>query len=195
MSPLPPFTSRPQRVLRWLWPLLGLALVVRHWIWVPLLIQGTSMVPTLRGGQLAGINELAYAFRRPARGDIVAVWTGKELMIKRVVGLPGEELCVDKGVLCVNGAPLPEPYVKFCDFRQNIAAGRIEADCFVVAGDNRAESVIAVVSSKRIKGRIVVPWKRLDSIFHGTEWVQTGASTPCRAVLRFTPKPVPKGCG
>jgi signal peptidase I len=155
MSPLPPFTSRPQRVLRWLWPLLGLALVVRHWIWAPTLIQGASMVPTLRGGQLAGINKLAYAFRRPARGDLVAVWTGKELMVKRVVGLPGEELCVDKGVLYVNGAPLPEPYVKLRNFWQNIAAGRIEADCFVVAGDNRAGSVIAVVSSKRIEGQIV----------------------------------------
>jgi signal peptidase I len=161
MFRLPPFTSRPLRVLRWLWPLLGLALVVRHWIWVPTLIQGASMVPTLRGGQLAGINKLAYAFRRPARGDIVAVWTGKELMIKRVVGLPGEELCVDNGVLCVNGAPLPEPYVKLCNAWQDIAAGRIEADCFVVAGDNREESVIAVVSRKRIEGRVVRPWNRL----------------------------------
>jgi signal peptidase I len=135
------------------------------------------MTPTLKDGQLACLNKLAYVRRQPARGDIVAVWTGKQSLTKRVVALPGEKLQVVKGVLYVNGAPLPEPYVKFCNSGQNIAAGKIEAECFVVAGDNRAESVIVVVSSKRIQGQIVVPWKGLDRTLrgHGTA-VQAAAA-------------------
>jgi signal peptidase I len=49
------------------------------------------MLPTLKAGQIVGLNKLAYLHRRPGRGDIVAFWTGKELFVKRVIALPGEE--------------------------------------------------------------------------------------------------------
>jgi signal peptidase I len=162
MPHLRAFQWRSKRAFVWLGLVLALALGVRHWIWVPTLVQGASMWPSLKPGQLAGINKLAYASRLPTRGDIVAVWTGKEVLIKRVVGLPGEMIGMRRGVFCVNGVPLPEPYVQCQDEGQDIAAGRIEPNCVVVASDNRPGGVIAVVGKQRIVGQIVT----FSSMFH-----------------------------
>jgi signal peptidase I len=130
---------------------------------MPTLIEGRSMLPTLAEGQVGGINRLAYRWREPKRGDLVAIWTGTEFMAKRVVGLPGERLAVRNGVLWVNGAPLAEPYVEFSDRWRQVREGTIEPGCMLVAGDNRSTSVIAVVGRDRIVGRLVTLgslWRR-----------------------------------
>ena len=100
-----------------------------------------------------GLNKLAYRFGPPQRGDIVAICTGRELIVKRILGLPGEEVRADRGVFYINGRPLAEPYVQFKD-SDNIAPGRLGANRFVVAGDNRQGTLIAVISLDRIVGRV-----------------------------------------
>ena len=55
-----------------------------------LLIAGNSMQPTLHPGSIAGVNKLAYRFGPPRRGDVVAIRAGRELIVKRILGLPGE---------------------------------------------------------------------------------------------------------
>jgi signal peptidase I len=140
--------------LPWLLLALGLALAIRQWIWVPGLISGESMQPTLRSGQLVWINKLVYFFDMPRRGDIVEFWTGREFMVKRVLGLPGDQIAVRGGIFYVNGTPLTEPYVQSKD-NSNIAPGRLSPDHFVVAGDNRSQTIIAVVNRKRIVGRVL----------------------------------------
>jgi signal peptidase I len=119
---------------------------------MPVLISGESMVPTLRGGQLVGVNKLAYLFGPPPRGDIVEVWTGKDLMIKRIVGLPGEEVAVRDGMLYINGSPLREPYA--INRHWNVATGKLDVNSFLVVGDNRFQTIVAVVSRERIVGRL-----------------------------------------
>ena len=138
--------------LRRLLPLLLVALMVRAWVWMPVLVTGKSMLPTLRGGQLAGLNKLAYRVGPPRRLDVVAVWTGKDLMIKRIVGLPGEEIAARDGTLYINGSPLWEPYAIKSNW--NIASGKIDSNNFVVVGDNRLETILAVVNRERIVGRL-----------------------------------------
>jgi signal peptidase I len=140
--------------LRRLLILLTVALLVRHFVWTPVLIVGTSMLPALRAGQIAGVNKLAYIRHPPQRGDIVSVWNGTEFMVKRIVGLPGEELALEDGVFYVNGCALPEPYVQIHD-HSTIMAGKLPMGHFVVAGDNRLESLVAVVTQNRILGRVV----------------------------------------
>lgn len=140
--------------LRWLLLALGLVLAVRHCVGMPALITGASMLPTLRGGQLVGINKLAYRFGKPRRGEVVGVWTGSGLMIKRVLGLPAENIALRDGIFYVNGAPLTEPYVQFQE-QCNIAPGQLGPDHFVVAGDNRRGTIIAVVNRNRIVGRVL----------------------------------------
>jgi signal peptidase I len=113
------------------------------------------MLPTLKSGQVCGLNKLAYAFSSPQRGDLVSISTGKERIAKRIVGLPGEEIQLKHGRVYVEGKKLEEPYLILSEFSNNIAAGRVEPDCFVVASDNRRHgSLVAVVSERRIIGRI-----------------------------------------
>jgi signal peptidase I len=141
------------RTLRRLLLLLALALLIRRWVWMPVLIVGDSMVPTLHGGKLAGVNKLVYLLRAPERGEVVELWTGKEFMIKRVLGLPGEEVMIRDGIVYVSGKALDEPYVRF-QGHANVAPGRIGPGRFVVAGDNRLGTIIEVTSRERIIGRI-----------------------------------------
>jgi signal peptidase I len=134
--------------------LLALVLLIRADVWMPLLITGESMLPTLHAGQIAGLNKLAYVRRPPERGDIVAVWTAQALIVKRIIGLPGEEISAQDGVFFINGQALAEPYVRFQD-HWNIRPGKIAAGQFVVAGDNRAKTLLAVVARERILGRLI----------------------------------------
>jgi len=120
-------------------------MIIRQWVWSPTLINGNSMLPALHGGQIVGINKLAYVLRPPQRGDIIAIWTGKELMVKRIVGLPREQIALRDGTLYVNGGAFEEPYVKFND-HWDIAPGEIKPGCFLVAGDNRPHTLVAVVT-------------------------------------------------
>jgi signal peptidase I len=140
--------------LRWLLLALGLVLVVRHWVCMPTLITGESMGPTLHGGQLVVLNKLAYLLDRPRRGEVVGVQTGSGLMIKRVIGLPGEDIGLRDGIFYINGTALTEPYVKLHDVG-SIAPGLLGPDLYVVAGDNRSTTIIALVKRDRIVGRVL----------------------------------------
>jgi signal peptidase I len=140
--------------LRWPLLVLGLVLLVRQWAWTPTLVTGESMRPTLCQGQLLGINKLAYRFRAPQRGDVIVVRIRRGRMIKRILGLPGETIAIRGGIVFVNRSPLAEPYVRFHD-PCDIAPGRLGPDRFVIAGDNRCQTLIAVVHRSRIEGRVM----------------------------------------
>ena len=148
------FGLHPRATLCRLLLLLVLAWVIRQRVWMPALISGQSMLPTLKSGQIVGINKLAYWSRPPERGDIIAIWTGGELMVKRVIGLPGDEIALRDGTLYLNGSPFQEPYVKFNEPR-TIAPGKIGPGRFVVAGDNRPHTLVAVICQERIAGRLI----------------------------------------
>lgn len=135
--------------------LLSLLSIVRKVVWMPVLVEGRSMLPGLRPGQIVGVNKLAYWRKPPKRGDLVLFSTRQELYIKRIIGLPGEELSVARGIVCVGGSPLTEPY-RSSDPTVTIGPGIIAQNQFIVAGDNRPESLIAVVNQERIVGRLVV---------------------------------------
>jgi signal peptidase I len=136
--------------------LLALLGIVRKTVWMPVLVEGRSMLPALRPGQIIGVNKLAYRRNPPKRGDLVLFSTGQELCVKRIIGLPGEEISVVKGLVRVGGSQLNERYPCSSDVTVTIGAGRIAQNQFVVAGDNRPESLIAVVNRERIVGRLVV---------------------------------------
>jgi signal peptidase I len=112
------------------------------------------MSPTLQSGGIALVSKMAYLWHEPSRGDIVAVWNGRELMVKRVVGLPGERISARAGMFFINGSAMQEPYVR-CHNAWNLGPGKMTDSNFVVAGDNRAETIVAVVARGRIVGRLV----------------------------------------
>jgi signal peptidase I len=135
---------------------LGLVLLwaLRQWVCMPVIIVGESMAPMLHSGQLTAVNKLAYRSVPPRRGDVVAVWTGQDLVVKRIVGLPNEEICARCGTFYVDGKPLAEPYVRVQGLSE-FGPGKIDPECFVIAGDNRSETFIGVVRRGRIVGRLM----------------------------------------
>lgn len=106
-------------------------------------VSGQSMEPRIASGEFVVINTVAYRFGAPRRGDIVAfhhsVADQPEVYIKRVVGVAGDRVRVDRGVVYVNGARLNEPYVAFGDER-SFPEVTVPPDSLYVLGDNRAVS-------------------------------------------------------
>ncbi len=89
--------------------------VVRPFVAEPMRVPSKSMAPTLQPKDRMLTNKLAYDLTNPDRGDLV-VFRGvekdkKERLVKRVVGLPGDVVHVDRGTLKVNGDPQNEPYL------------------------------------------------------------------------------------
>ena len=78
-------------------------------------IESISMQPTLYEGDFVIVNKLAYELGSPSRGDIVIFKyppdPDREPYIKRVIGVPGDEIRVSDSVVYVNNIPLDEPYI------------------------------------------------------------------------------------
>ena len=133
-------------------------LLVLNGLFMLTCISGASMFPTLREGQFAIVFTQAYQFGAPKRGDVVVVSTPNDLIVKRVVGLPGESLAIHSSNVYVDGQPLLEPYLK-CKGSWEVGPGRIGAGRYAVVGDNRsgsqANALLAVVDQNRILGKLV----------------------------------------
>ena len=104
-------------------------------------VDGESMVPTLQTGEYVIVNRLSYRLGTPQRGDIIVFHFPRdpqEEYIKRVIGLPGDEVQVTDGIVSVNGQPLNETYL---DTKTNyIGSWRIPEGQLFVLGDNRNNS-------------------------------------------------------
>lgn len=117
-------------------------------------VEGPSMQPTLRSGELLWVNKAAYyrwngqyILGGPQRGDIAVLHspdpTDDVDLIKRIIGLPGDRIRVDHGHVLVNDQPLNEPYIRFqasytypLDDHDLV----IPSDQYFVLGDNRPNS-------------------------------------------------------
>ncbi len=105
-------------------------------------IEGPSMQPNLLEGQFLIVNRLAYRMGEIKRGDIVVFEypdAPQRDLIKRVVGLPGEQLEIVRGQVWIDGQPLEEPYVSEPGI-YSYPAVTIPADHVFVMGDNRNNS-------------------------------------------------------
>ena len=103
-------------------------------------VTGASMTPTLQNDQVLLCNKLA----EPERGDIIAFYYNNKVLIKRVVGLPGDVVDItEDGTVCLNGETLDEPYVSElavgeCDISLPY---QVPENRFFVMGDHRAVSI------------------------------------------------------
>jgi signal peptidase I len=104
-------------------------------------VDGFSMRPTLQDGEYILVNKLAYKLGEPMRGDIVVFIfpvNPAEDLIKRVIGLPGDTISVQNGVLSINGVTMNEPYINAPPAYEGtwqVAPGEL-----FVLGDNRNDS-------------------------------------------------------
>ena len=152
--------SHPRRTLARVAVLVVLSYALFHWVLIPVRTDGISMEPTYRSGSLNLVNRLAYRSRPPARGDIVAIKLAGPhvLYVKRIIGLPGEHLVIERGQVYINGAPLPESYVK--NRRGwDVPEVTLTTREYFVIGDNRgmraADHDFGRVDVSKILGRVI----------------------------------------
>jgi signal peptidase I len=91
-----------------------LALTFVIFLYQPVQVEGTSMLPQLTNRERIFINKFVYRFEAIHRGDIVVFHyplDPSKSYIKRVIGLPGETVRIRAGVVYINGRALREPYV------------------------------------------------------------------------------------
>lgn len=102
-------------------------------------VAGVSMRDTLISGDLALVMRLDFKRDGVSRGDVVQCrFPGREnTYIKRIIGLPGDEIAFTGGKLTVNGVPVDEPYLSSPTDDYAVRLGRDE---YLALGDNRAES-------------------------------------------------------
>jgi signal peptidase I len=104
-------------------------------------VDGASMEPTLDTGEYVIVNRLSYRLGTPQRGDIIVFHpplAPQEEYIKRVIGLPWDEVEVRDGMVYVNGQALNETYLST---KTNYpGTWRVPAGQLFVLGDNRNNS-------------------------------------------------------
>jgi signal peptidase I len=105
-------------------------------------VESISMQPTLYAGDFIIVNKLAYRLGEPGRGDVIIFHyppdPNREPYIKRVIGLPGEMVRVERGKVYVNNVLLKEPYISAAPSYEGI--WRVPEDSLFVLGDNRNSS-------------------------------------------------------
>ena len=119
------------------------------------------MFPTYKNGQINFIFRWAYSFNPPHMGDVVAIrYAGEHVMLlKRVIGVPGQTVGFFKGRVVVDGEFLEEPYVKeTCNWTR--IPVKLGPDEYFVVGDNRSmpmnDHTFGVASKERIVGKALL---------------------------------------
>lgn len=104
-------------------------------------VDGFSMRPTLEDGEFVLVSRLSYKFGEFARGDIIVFNSPiveDEDLIKRIIGLPGDVIRVESGVVYVNGTAFKEPYIAAPPLYSG--TWQVPDGQLFVLGDNRNDS-------------------------------------------------------
>ena len=132
-------------------------------------VENISMKPTLQPGYLLVVNKLAYTLGEPKHGDIVVFdynGAGQEDYIKRIIGLPGDQVVVENGIVSVNGHSLTEPYI--AEMPRYSGSWSVPENSYFVLGDNRNNSSDShqwgYVSEEDLVGKAVFIYFPLDAI-------------------------------
>ncbi len=151
MEPIVTNTESKQNFWKELVKLVLVAVVIvvpfRLFIAQPFIVDGASMDPTFRNSQYLIVDELTYHFNTPERGSVLIFKYPKDpkkFFIKRVIGLPGEEIRISNGEVTIvntenpNGLKLVEPYVVYK--KEDSHSVKLGEGEYFVMGDNRAGS-------------------------------------------------------
>ena len=129
-------------------------------------VVGSSMIPNLHDGDVLILSKANYRIFDVKRGDIISLdYEDTKYLIKRVIGLPGDDVDIIDNQLYINGKVYEEDYLdeelNYDDFSlQDLGYATIPEDYYLVLGDNREDSIdsreIGLISKDEINGKIVL---------------------------------------
>lgn len=163
----------------------ALAVIVRVFLFAPVVVEGPSMLHTLQSGDHLIVSKLNYSVGSPDRFDVVVFHaTERKDYIKRVIGLPGDHIAYEDDQLYVNGEPVEEPFLK--ERKQQLNSDQTLTDDFTmeedipgeyeevpegflfVLGDNRNNStdsrMLGMIPQEQMVGEAVVSYWPLNRI-------------------------------
>ncbi len=135
---------------------------IRIFIIDPVRVEGPSMNTTLANGEIMLLNKIAYIRHDIKRFDIVVIKSNNKLIIKRVIGLPGEKIEYRDNVLYINNKKMDDPYPSTStdDFTiEDVGHVKVPGDTYFVMGDNRSDSLdsrypsVGVIKKNQILGK------------------------------------------
>jgi len=169
---------RPARALAlsvWLRDLLislAISCFIIIFLYQPVKVEGTSMMPSLEDQERIFVNKFVYRLEPIQRGDIVVFrypHDPTKSFIKRVVGLAGDRIRIEAGRVFVNGRPLEEDYVPSAyEDERSYPESIVPAGSYFVLGDHRSLSNdsrdFGPVSQNYIYGKAVFGYWPVDKM-------------------------------
>lgn len=150
-------------------------IIIRNYVFEIAITSGASMEPTITQGDRILINRLAYRSRVPEKGEIIAIKIGWVMMVKRVLGVPGDVIELKNGLLYCNGKlieyekrPIPsDNKSKQRSFKPMMVWDK---HLFVI-GDNKEHSIdsrdFGIIPYKDIIGKVILiyyPYGRIRKL-------------------------------
>ncbi len=129
----------------------AIILPIRYFLIQPFFVKGASMEPNFHDQEYLIVDEISYRFRQPDRGEVIVFRyprNPQEYFIKRIIGLPGEDVQIKDGKVFIFNENYPEGFVldetylppNFATFNQDETRVKVGPDEFYVLGDNRGAS-------------------------------------------------------
>ena len=175
LASAPEPTRKAGNLMLWLRDLMVAAaasVLIIVFLYQPVRVEGTSMMPRLDDQDRLFINKFVYRFTAIERGDVVVFHYPRDpekSYIKRVIALPGDRLRIDHGTVWLNGQPQSEPFVPE-EYRDSVSYPEtvIPVDSYFMMGDHRCISsdsrAFGPVERKFIYGKAVfVLWPASDA--------------------------------
>lgn len=154
----------------------ALGLFIAKYLFFSSTTVSRSMEPTVSSGSVVFINQTAYAFVKPERFDVVAFSRNEDaesdILVRRVIGLPGETIRIERGTVYINGNALDISEYTSEITSDGIARNpiRLGENEYFVLGDTPANSedsrssTIGTVSMKYIRGRVWLTAKSITEL-------------------------------
>lgn len=145
-----------------------LIVLVISWVIKPTIVKQNSMQPTLYQNDYLLINKQAYTFGEVKRGDIIIfekdrkAGEKKSLLVKRIIGLPGDVITIKENRVYLNGQEQEESYTLEGETPGELYNVQVPDESYFVMGDNRRVSVdsrsdeIGFVKEDAIMGKAFV---------------------------------------
>jgi signal peptidase I len=147
---------------------------IKYFVFDIIQVSGTSMVPTLHNNDRVTVEKISLKMNKLTRGEIVIFDPGDKgrgIYIKRIIGLPGDDVEIKEGLVYVNGESIKEDYLKPGTYTDSDMKLTVPDNEIFVLGDNREVSedsrYIGPVPIENLKGHAVFrlfPFNQMGSL-------------------------------